>query len=477
MNSDPSGSSIFHYLSETDDRKPMFTFSIPSSIDSLIMIDGIKTATTGSSRTEFGFLMLSFSFWIELLAMVFAMISIAAMVGLVLYHTVIKPKQEGTIQAYMVGWGIILPFWAAFSFFFLSVMDVRNMVFKFMTGCITILCFFRTTESIYGFAPEYVKGSASDFCFYYATVPIVARVKKRKTTPSQNKIKEDGGDAAKSDDNNIHRINNRNIGDPIPCSLAKTMKHLVRFTVLLFITGALQSILNPHRHFAIFGAGGSNEETLSWYATERYFTWELYANSALQALFLQSYLTTYLEGLIFAFALLTGYDTEPVMDNPLLKSQSPAEFWGRRWNLLVHTVLKNGVYKPVRKLFSSKTVAVLMTFLSSGIFHEWILLMMFASNGSSGHQNNSKENAIYQPNYGGTTVFFLWQALLIGLELTVGRSKLFQTISTIMPRPLKTAFIVGMGIPLAHFFLDPYVRSDFFRHGAPGLPMIVPIPK
>eukprot|EP00536_Pseudo-nitzschia_multiseries_P014918 jgi/Psemu1/311532/fgenesh1_kg.788_\ len=173
-----------------------------------------------------------------------------------------------------------------------------------------------------------------------------------------------------------------------------------------------------------------------------------------------------MEALMFVFTILTGYETEPVMDNPLLKSQSPSEFWGRRWNLLIHTVLKNGVYKPVRKIFSSKTLAVLMTFLSSGLFHEWLLLMLFFGGGSD-------KSVTYRPQYGGTTIFFLWQALLIGLEFTIGRSKLFRAMSRHMPQPLKTAFVVGTGIPFAHFFLEPYCKSKFFRDGASGLPLIV----
>ena len=453
----------FPHLSETDDRQPLFTFSVPSSISSS-MVDGTTTTTiTTKTNTEYGFLMLSFAYWTELLALLFIALSIAAVVGLFLYRTVIKPKQEGTMQAYVVGWGLVLPFWALWPFLIMGVIDIRNAMFKFVIGGIVpIVCFFRTTECIYGFAPDHVTRSASEFCFYYATVPIVARVKRDRRQQQQqgsNKITKQERDGEIKISKNIG-----NIGDPIPCTLSKTMKHFARFIALLFITGSLQSILNPHHYFAVFGMG---DEELSWYAIERYFTWQLYANSALQALLFQMYLTTYCEALIFAFTVVTGYEAEPVMDNPLLESESPSDFWGRRWNLLIHTVLKNGVYKPVRKFTFSRTVAVLTTFLTSGIFHEWILFMIFG-----GGKNNNN----YQPNYGSATVFFLWQALMIGLELTLGGSKLVQKISNTLPRPLKTAFVVGMGVPLAHFFLEPYIRSEsFFVHGGLGLPMIVPI--
>lgn len=453
MNENNDGGFVLPHLSETDARQPLFTFSVPHGL----LMGGI-------TKTEYGFVMFSSSFWIEMLVVVLFMLAIAACVGLVLYHTVIKPKQAGTLQGYIIGWGFILPFWATFSFLFTAIVDVRNSLFKFMIGAITIVCFFRTTECIYGFAPDHVTRSAKDFCFYYATIPVVARVQKEGISKQSQKGNDCG---AKIDD--CTQITGQQIGDPIPCTLSRTMAHLGAFIGLLFLTGALQSILIPYEDLAVFGTGYEDDEKLgSWYGTERYFAWQLYANSALQALFFQMYLTSYFGALVFAFTLLTGYESEAVMDNPLLESQSPSDFWGRRWNLLVHTVLKNGVYKPVRSIPSSRTTAILTTFISSGIFHEWILLTVFAS-GNGGSENS------FRPIYGSATVFFVWQAVLIGLELTLGKSKFFKTISSTLPRPLKTALVVGMGVPPAHFFLEPYVRSDFFIHGAPAFPMIIPI--
>ncbi|MGK3747012.1 MAG: hypothetical protein ACI8RD_008636, partial [Bacillariaceae sp.] len=152
----------------------------------------------------------------------------------------------------------------------------------------------------------------------------------------------------------------------------------------------------------------------------------------------------------------------------VLESTSPSDFWGRRWNLIVHTVLKNGCYKPVRKYFG-RTTAVLTTFLTSGIFHEWILYVVF------GGSSQQEEQQLYQPIYGTCTVFFLWQALLIGLELTLGKSHFVLRVCEILTRPIKTSIIIFSGVIFAHFFLDPYIRRSFFDHGAIGLPMIVPM--
>jgi hypothetical protein len=58
------------------------------------------------------------------------------------------------------------------------------------------------------------------------------------------------------------------------------------------------------------------------------------------------------------------------MRNPMFLSKSPSDFWSRRWNLLIHRVLKGGVYKPIRKHFKSAALASIAAFMASGAFHE-----------------------------------------------------------------------------------------------------------
>jgi len=94
---------------------------------------------------------------------------------------------------------------------------------------------------------------------------------------------------------------------------------------------------------------------------------------------------------------------------------------------------------------------------------------------------------MYHPiNYGTTLLFFVWQAGLVGMEATVrvltrddakhdtlfvGLIRSFRDTARSLPRPIQTALIILSGIPLAHWFCDPYVRSDFFEQGAVALPM------
>jgi hypothetical protein len=187
----------------------------------------------------------------------------------------------------------------------------------------------------------------------------------------------------------------------------------------------------------------------------------------------QMYLTTYAEGLAVAFTAATGYQTQVVMMNPLLESASPSDFWGRRWNLIVHTVLKNGVFKPVRRYYST-TVATVAAFVASGMFHEWLLGAIFSpAPGQLDQTTGECISSCYKPVYGNALLFFLWQAVLICIEMVVGSTPFFSYLSKVLPQPVKVALIVAMGIPLGHYFMEPYFRTDFFFHQAsPGLPMI-----
>lgn len=44
--------------------------------------------------------------------------------------------------------------------------------------------------------------------------------------------------------------------------------------------------------------------------------------------------------MLAATAIMFGTQAESVMENPVLESVSPSEFWGKRWNKLIHGVLK-----------------------------------------------------------------------------------------------------------------------------------------
>ncbi|XAR65728.1 Long-chain-alcohol O-fatty-acyltransferase [Bertholletia excelsa] len=72
-------------------------------------------------------------------------------------------------------------------------------------------------------------------------------------------------------------------------------------------------------------------------------------------------------------------ELEPQFHEPYLAS-SLQDFWGRRWNLIVGSILRPAVYDPLRMIASGQIgrkwaalPAVIVTFLVSGLMHEMIL--------------------------------------------------------------------------------------------------------
>lgn len=184
------------------------------------------------------------------------------------------------------------------------------------------------------------------------------------------------------------------------------------------------------------------------------------------------YLTTFSEGLDFVTASLTGCESEPIMLNPVFKSSSPTDFWSQRWNRLVHGVLKSGVYLPVRHFFKApREIAVIATFLASGLFHEWLNFNVFAVIDPRCNEIDYFSRACLVPSYGGSIAFMMWQAACVALEWRIGNWKVFSYFKKL---PILQSFcVISLGLPLAHWFCEAYIRSDFFVHGQLALPVIL----
>lgn len=103
---------------------------------------------------------------------------------------------------------------------------------------------------------------------------------------------------------------------------------------------------------------------------------------------------------------------------PIL-SKSPREFWGKRYNLLVHTLLKESVFQPLHSRCGlSQTQASLVAFTLSGLLHSHVSYIGF-------HYSN----IVY------ASVFFILQGLLCAVDRPV-----FQKL----PVPVAQVLTVGL---------------------------------
>ncbi|XP_030552996.1 acyl-CoA--sterol O-acyltransferase 1-like [Rhodamnia argentea] len=150
---------------------------------------------------------------------------------------------------------------------------------------------------------------------------------------------------------------------------------------------------------------------------------------------------------------LIGAAVEPQFDEPYLAT-SLQDFWGRRWNLMVTSILRPSVYDPVWSASGhlvgrrwATLPAVLATFAVSALMHELIFYYI-----------GRKEPAWV------VTWFFLLHGVAVAAE--VAAKKALRSTRWRLPaeasRPLTVGFVVVTGFWL---FLPPLLRCDAVGKG------------
>merc|ERR1712165_493781 len=159
---------------------------------------------------------------------------------------------------------------------------------------------------------------------------------------------------------------------PIGATWDDKVQSLKTFVFWLITLGAYKSIFGPSNYEPFETNANGNE---AGYNFRDVFDFNLLRNNVISTMLLQLYLSTFISALFAKVTIILKVKVKGgMMNNPLLKASSPSNFWSGRWNLVVHGALKRGVFKPVYNLSSSKLIAILATFLASGLFHEFILL-------------------------------------------------------------------------------------------------------
>lgn len=139
--------------------------------------------------------------------------------------------------------------------------------------------------------------------------------------------------------------------------------------------------------------------------------------------------------LLPAFLGIASVDS---MQTPLLLSTSLRDFWGRRWNLVVHRLMKRTFFVPL--VGRSPHLAGLLAFMMSGLFHEYMWLAV-----------NWNQRDAYVP--GLCLLFFFLQFLLCGVESALSSTPLALQLSK-LPQPLRTVLTSLVVLPLGPLFLQ-----------------------
>lgn len=383
-----------------DNRSHLFTFNIP---------------IPGNGATC-SFLPPDFVFYFQIAVVIVIQSCINALLGYLVYKILVGPSTNAkTISStqFLFAFGIGIPALVMEPIYIMEFLDIRNAGIRMLFLANTITGSLKIPEALYGFTPALAKKNLYNYIIYFHCPfsivfdPITEQPKRANLEFFSKRLKTIGRE--------------------------------------FIIVSGITSILHEYgyEYFSTKLSADSLEHSLA-----DLFTWQHLLNNFSVAVLISVSLSKNTLGVCLLYNIFYGYETDEVVLNPMFKSTSPSEFWGRRWNTLVHTCLKNGVYKPTRKYTSSKVAAAFAAFAVSGIIHEYVNLVMFA-------------NSIYSFSW-KQMVFFGWNGVLVTLEYRIGHWRIFNWMTCNLPQIVITALVMCAALPLAHLFTGDWILHGYF---------------
>ena len=122
------------------------------------------------------------------------------------------------------------------------------------------------------------------------------------------------------------------------------------FLKTLFLTGIVISLFRQEKlpYFEPFPSS-FDANTSSWSGLfTGVFDTNIIRNNIVSALLFQMQLTAFTQSLANLMISVFRIQVKGAFYNPLFESTSPSDFWGRRWNVMVHSYLKVISYSSVR---------------------------------------------------------------------------------------------------------------------------------
>ncbi|XP_042492933.1 probable long-chain-alcohol O-fatty-acyltransferase 5 [Macadamia integrifolia] len=142
--------------------------------------------------------------------------------------------------------------------------------------------------------------------------------------------------------------------------------------------------------------------------------------------------------------LLLGIELEPQSNKPYLAT-SLQDFWGRRWNLVVSSILRPTIYKPVKEISIrvldrkwAAVPAILATFIVSGLMHELVFYYYTSCS----------------PTW-EVTWFFILHGICTAMEVAAKKALAWRLRSAVSC-PLTVVFVA---VTTVWLFVPPIVRS------------------
>ena len=266
-------------------------------------------------------------YFAQIITIILIQILICSLLSLVMYQfiIVIRPslsdpqsskgpsadnKTITSSTGLLVGWGFIIPFSLWSPVWLVDTLDIRNVGLRMGCATLPLTTTFLCLEAMYGFCPL---PATQSLYAYWRHAGVILRPKYQ--TSNETSI-------------------NKSIDDGTMIQLA---------TIPTTSTSVLRSLQLHARDLALFGLLYHCTEPFDFYPFNP-DSWlgHLY-NTFVQALLLNVSVSLGLHGVCAIASIVTGCQLQDDFTrNPMFLSSSVSDFWGYRWNNLIHKALKQG---------------------------------------------------------------------------------------------------------------------------------------
>jgi Membrane bound O-acyl transferase family len=401
----------------------------PSKLNTRSVLTKISIGNESSSIVV---LLGPISFWIHLISMLIMQAVVSSFFAVVVYK-VILPNRDSKFS-FLFGFGIVIPMVLWVPFLFIRAFGVMNTSVMVGAAAITVIVPFNYVQAYFNTSPPGVESSLPRYVGYYASI-----------LPFERDYK---------------------TGKPKKATIdyfATNLQQLLLRAIALICS----IVVMAHYDYAIFPSP-RDKGVFILSDILHFFHWGHLLNNFTVACLTYQCLDVGTRAVSFLISSLTGFKVIALMKNPIFGSQSPSDFWGRRWNLMIHDSLKRGMYMPLLKLRLSRPVAMLATFIFSGILHEYVCSIIYMK-----HILFPELFKHMKIIYGRQFLFFVWNGIVVLLEYIFSPLPFFQWIKHTLPKPLITAMVLFTVLPISHWFTDGYIQNEFYSDFSMGFPFIL----
>lgn len=360
------------------------------------------------------------------------------------YGIVLGSSKEGvkSISGYLIGYGLVIPTSLLLPFWLIDILDLRNVGYRMGLVCLPMTVTLRCLESMYGFVEEPARKSLFE---YIAGSAFIVKP---------------------------FRDQNQNL---VPLTLEVVQRELRYHATALVSFAILFHIFEPFQWYPFPSEVQANQVWVSFDIGNLY-------NTFVQAFLTSTTLALSVSGCGVLASLLSGVAFDgTITDHPMFLSTSPSNFWGRRWNSLIHTGLKQGVYKPVRWRTGNRTLASITAFVASGIYHELVWKILFTptsaqlADGMMPYDPKCCLSCYCYGWHGKQMVFFCWNGILIALEYLIGEH--VGKATHFLPQWLLNHLVVVLSLPVGHLFTADLTKAGYFDSIRQALPLLLVVHK